>query len=138
MNIIERIEKADNVLATASLGELNFKTIGALRDLLNDAKREISGKKQIFVAEIENDNLMGFSVFTLNEAKKRLTNSFKYSLDNVRGTEFEVHNVTNASAYIVDFRPFTKQASCTCPDFIQRKRICKHIAFVSENVQSVS
>jgi hypothetical protein len=35
MNIIERIEKADSVLATANLGELNFKTIGALRDLLN-------------------------------------------------------------------------------------------------------
>jgi uncharacterized Zn finger protein len=80
---------------------------------------------------------MSFSVFTLKDAKKRL-NQFDYTIDNVHQTEFEVRNVTNASAYIVDFRPFTKQASCTCPDFIQRKRICKHIAFVSENAQSVA
>lgn len=131
MTIIERIETANQMLATANISEINFKFIGAIRDLLHDTKLALQGKLQIQLPE--NSDLMSFSDYTLKDAKKRL-NVFDYRIDNINGTEFEVANVTNASAYIVDFRPFTKQASCTCPDFVNRKRICKHIAFVHESV----
>jgi hypothetical protein len=129
MNFSEKIKAADTLLAVTNLTGINYKTIGALRDLLNDINGDFErGNIEI---EKENDDLMPFSKFTLSEAKKRL-NSFDYRIDNVVGTEFEVENVETGNSYIVDFRAGSKKASCTCPDFLQRKRVCKHIAFVAE------
>lgn len=129
----EKIQLAEEIIKALSHQPFNYRLIVRVQE--NVVKQNVTVQPQT-ISE-ESCELMKFSAFTLRDAKKRL-NQFDYYIDNIDGTEFEVVNWANGNAYIVDFRPSAKQASCTCPDFINRARICKHIAFVHDSLVSVA
>lgn len=130
MTKFEKIKIADEIIKSFINRTLNFNSA-------DRGKREVIKKELPPNAEnVANEDLMKFSQFTIQQASERL-NKFDYYMDNIAGTEIEVASVTSGNAYIVDFRPSTKQASCTCSDFIYRARICKHIAFVHDSFVSI-
>jgi hypothetical protein len=91
----------------------------------------VDKKKTVFE---DGEKYIEVNIFGIKAAGQRGTvKNFRGDISRINNNEYEIYSWDSGNSYVVkieDVAKYTYNVGCTCPDFTNRERVCKHISAV--------
>lgn len=85
----------------------------------------------------EDEQYIEVNIFGIKAANQRSSvKNFRGDITKISNHEFEIYSFDSGNSYVVKIAEVSKynfNVGCTCPDFTNRVRVCKHISAVFNN-----